>query len=314
MNRRGFLRAGATTLAVGALPVTAWAADAPTVFLDYTQEQLDAAYTQTVWAPNAKEVIDGYETGSAAVRRAHPPETFSYGDRPSETLDVFAPANADRLPVMVFIHGGAWRALSKLSVSAPAMTFVGNGAIYVAIDFDNLPINTLPGMADQCRRALLWVWRNAARFGGDPDRIHVAGHSSGGHLAAVMLTTDWAALGAPPTLLKGGMVLSGMCDLYPVLLSVRSSYVKVSGRERDDLSPIRAMDRVVCPVVVAWGEKESPEFKRQSIQFADALGASGHLAGRFLLEGRNHFEVPNLLNDPNSSLSKAALRLMSGKG
>ncbi|MDR3400377.1 MAG: alpha/beta hydrolase [Pandoraea sp.] len=310
-NRRQFVGYGLSALAVASSSRFARADDADKkVFLDYTQKQLNDAYTQTVWAPNAKQVIDGYAVTSAEVRRKLAPVTYAYGDKPSEQLDVFAPANARGLPIMVFIHGGAWQQLSKDDSAGPAPTFVTAGAIYIAINFDNLPGNTLPGMVDQCRRALAWVGANATRFGGDPERIYVSGHSSGGHLTAVMLSTDWRAHGAPAQLLKGGVVMSGMGDLAPVVLSVRGSYLKLNPAQVSEYSPIEHLDRFNCPVIVAWGTLESPEFKRQNRQLADALTRRARLAGVFQVKGANHFEVVNELNRTDSDLSRATLALM----
>ncbi|MEF3064927.1 alpha/beta hydrolase [Pandoraea apista] len=310
-NRRQFVGYGLAALAAASSSRSAWADDVEKkVFLDYTQKQLNEAYTQTVWAPNAKQVIDGYAKTSEEVRRKLPPVTYAYGDKPSERLDVFAPAGARGLPVMVFIHGGAWQQLSKEDSAGPAPVFVAAGAVYIAINFDNMPDNTLPGMVDQCRRALVWVGANATRFGGDPERIYVSGHSSGGHLTAVMLSTDWRACAAPAQLLKGGVVMSGMCDLAPVVLSVRGTYLKLSPEQVTEYSPIRHLNRFNCPVLVAWGTLESPEFKRQNRQLADALAGRARLAGVLRIKGANHFEVVNELNRADTSLTRATLALM----
>ncbi len=310
-NRRQFVGYGLSALAAATASRFARADDADKkVFLDYTQQQLNDAYTQTVWAPNAKQVIDGYAVTSAEVRRKLPPVTYAYGDKASEQLDVFAPANARGLPIMVFIHGGAWQQLSKDDSAGPAPVFVAAGAIYIAINFDNMPGNTLPGMVDQCRRALAWVGANAARFGGDSERIYVSGHSSGGHLTAVMLSTDWQAYGAAAQLLKGGVVMSGMGDLAPVVLSVRGTYLKLSPEQVVEYSPIRHLGRFNCPVIVAWGTLESPEFKRQNRQLADALAHRARLACVLQVKGANHFEVVNELNRADSDLSRATLALM----
>jgi arylformamidase len=305
MDRRHFSIALAAALVA---PLTARAQSA--VFLDYTQEALDKAYDQRVWAPNATEIIERYATDSAAVRKKYPPQSERYGESDAETLDIFAPAAAKGLPVMVFIHGGAWRALTKSDASAPAPTFVENGCIYVALDFAVIPKVRLPEMAAQCRRALLWLHKNIARFGGDPEKIFISGHSSGGHLCGVMLTTDWAALGGPKNLLKGGVAMSGMYELHPVMLSVRSSYVKISPEELAALSAMRHLGRIACDVLVVFGDKETPEFQRQSNELATALAGMGRLAGKIVLPGRNHFVVPEELNDAKTEVSQAVLAMM----
>lgn len=305
MNRRSF---GLSLAAALATPLAARAQSA--VFLDYTQEALDRAYDQRVWASDANEVIARYASDSAEVRKTYPPQTERYGESEAETLDIFAPAKAEGLPVMVFIHGGAWRALGRQDAAAAAPTFVANGCLYVALNFANIPQVRLPEMAAQCRRALLWLHKNVARFGGDPNRIFVSGHSSGGHLCGVMLTTDWAALGGPRDLLKGGVAMSGMYELHPVMLSARSAYVKISPEELAALSPMRHLDRIACNVIVIVGDKESPEFQRQSRDFATALAGMGRLAKQIVLSGKTHFVIPEALNDPGSAVSQAVLGLM----
>ena len=296
------------------LPLSATLATSATaragVFLDYSQDALDKAYDQREWATNATEVIKRYTTDSVEVRKKYPPQTEKYGKSDAETLDIFAPKDAKGLPVMVFIHGGAWRILGKDDSSAPAPTFDDNGCIYVALNFANIPAVRLPDMAEQCRAAMTWLYANVARFGGDPEKLFVSGHSSGGHLCGVVLTTDWAARGAPANLIKGGVPMSGMYELYPVMLSARSSYVKVSPEEIVALSAMRHLDKLNCPLIVVNGDKESPEFQRQAREFATAVAGMGKLVGYPVLAGKNHFEVPEEFNNANTALSKAVLGMM----
>jgi arylformamidase len=280
------------------------------VFLDYTQEELDRAYDQRVWAPEAEAIMARYDRDSEAARAQMPPLTLPYGPTPAEQLDIFAPKGAKNLPVMVFIHGGAWRERPKEQYSAAAPMFVGAGAIYIALGFACIPTVRLPVMAEQCRRALLWVRRNIAAHGGDPERIFISGHSSGGHLGGVMVTTDWTALGAPSDFIRGATLLSGMYDLHPVMLSARSSYVQIDEREQAALSAMRHLDRLACPVVVGWGERESPDFRRQSFMFAEALAGMGRLSQRVQMPAANHFETWEQLYDPATPTSRATLRMM----
>ena len=162
-------------------------------------------------------------------------------------------------------------------------------------------------MVAQLRSAVIWLSQNAASLGGDPERIHVIGHSSGAHLTSVLLTTDWPSLGAPDNILKSGVCVSGMYELRPVMLSARSAYVKLSSEEEDALSAIRHLDRVRCPIIVAYGDKESPELQRQGREFAAALRARGLASQEMVLAGCNHFEGIRTMMDRHSPLARAAI-------
>jgi arylformamidase len=281
------------------------------VFLDYDQAALDRAYDQTQWAPNQQEVIARRVAAGDAVRaRLGQPRRFAYGPAPIEGLDVFTTARANA-PVMVFLHGGAWRGGDARSQAFAAETFVKAGAHFVVPDFAVVMDVGLDGMVAQVRRAVAWVAANAASFGGDASRIYVGGHSSGSHLAANVLVTDWAKdFGLPADLVKGGLCTSGMYDLGPVRLSARSSYVKFDDRIEHELSPIRHLSRLRCPVVVAYGERDSPEFQRQAREWAEALRAIGRLQALVVGAGLNHFELPETLADPQSPLGRAVLALL----
>jgi arylformamidase len=314
LTRRSFALGAA---ALGAtLPWRALAQDAKPgkVYLDYTQKELDDAYDQSVWAKNAQEVIKRYGTASEAVRAKYKFETKAYGTADEEKLDIFAPvkaAPATGAPIHIFLHGGAWRGGRKEMYSFPAPAFVENGAVYIAVGFASIPKVRLPEMAQQVRGAVAWVYKNAKSFGGDPERIYLSGHSSGGHLCGVVLVTDWSKFGVPATVLKGGMPVSGMFELTPVMLSARSSYVKIGREEQADLSSIRWLNRIACPVTLAYGDGESPEFKRQSRDMAAALKEKVKQPVELIeVKGVNHFEIIETLGKPDGALGKAALKQM----
>jgi arylformamidase len=283
------------------------------VYLDYTQEELDRAYDQRAYCANAAELIARYGTESAKARAefAHY-SGVAYGPSDDETLDIFPP---ERLgphgaPVQIHIHGGSWRLLTKSDVSLLARTYVPAGVMLVALNFSVIPQVRIPEMAAQIRRAIGWVHANIARYGGDPRSIHLSGHSSGAHLAGVMLTTDWKAHGLPADVLKSGFMVSGMYDMHPVLLSARSSFVKLEPVEARALSAIHHVDRLVAPVTVAWGGLETPEFQRQPQAFADAVVAAGKPVARLAVAAENHFAILERWADPKSSLANASLQAM----
>jgi len=285
----------------------------PRVWLDLDQAELDAAYDQTVWAANREQLVRRYATQSDAARaRLGAPQRFAYGVTAVEGLDVYATKRANA-PINVFIHGGAWRAGFAKNYAFAAELFVRAGAHLVIPDFAAVQdvSGSLMPMADQVRRAVAWVYRNARSFGGDPDRLYVSGHSSGAHLAGVVLTTDWARdFNLPVDLVKGGLCSSGMYDLKAVRLSARSNYVKFTDEMEQALSSQRHLDQLSAPIVVSYGTLESPEFQRQARDFAAAVTAAGKPVQLLVGDGYNHFEIIETLTSPYGLLGRAVLEQM----
>jgi arylformamidase len=282
----------------------------PKVFLDYDQAALDRAYDQTAWAPNMPQVLERRAAASAAVRARLASRSFAYGPTDAERLDVY-PTTRPSAPIMVFLHGGAWRGGDARAQAYAAETFTQAGAHWVVPEFATVMDVGLDGMVAQVRRAVAWVAQHAESFGGDPARIYVGGHSSGGHLAGNVLVTDWVhEFGLPADVVRGGLCVSGMYDLKAVRLSARSSYVKLDDRSEHDYSPQRHLGRLACPVIVAYGDQESPEFQRQSVEFARTLEESGRLDRLIVGQGHNHFELPETLASPDGLLGRAVLEQM----
>lgn len=285
----------------------------PRVFLNMDQQELDDAYTQINYAPNQPQILTRYASNSAAMRaRLGKPQRLAYGTAPIEQFDLYA-APAANAPICVFLHGGAWRTGAAETHSFPAEMFVGAGIHFAAVDFDNVLATNgdLMPIADQVRRAVAWVYRNAANLGADPRRLYVCGHSSGAHLAGVVLTTDWAGgFGLPADTIRGGLLNSGMYDLEPVRLSARSDYVRFTDAVVDALSPQRHVARLSCPVMVSHGTLESPEFVRQAREFVAAAKSAGKSAELLVAEGYNHFEIFETLANPYGVLGRAALGMM----
>jgi len=285
----------------------------PPVFLDYGQAELDAAYDQAAYATNREQLIKRRVRDSELTRlRIGEPERVAYGPADIERLDIYR-TERDAAPVFIFIHGGAWRSGRSKDFATPAEMFLAAGVHYVVPDFAWVQDvgGSLMVLADQVRRAIAWVYRNAVRFGIDPTRLYVGGQSSGGHLAAVALTTDWPRdFGLPADIIKGGMCISGMYDLTPVRLSARNAYVAFDDATVAALSPVRHLDRLHAPLVVAYGTCETPEFQRQNREFAAAVKAAEKPVQLLVGENYNHFELPETLSNPYGLLGQAALDLM----
>ncbi|MGI8894366.1 MAG: alpha/beta hydrolase [Casimicrobiaceae bacterium] len=296
-----------------AQPAPAARVKGPLIWLDMDQKELDDAYDQSVYAPNMQQVLRRGARNSELVReRLGAPKRLTYGPTPIEGLDLY-PAKAANAPINVFVHGGAWRVGLAKDNAHHAEMLVNAGAHLVVLDFNNV-VETggnLMTMADQIRRGVAFVYKNAKSFGGDPERIYVSGHSSGGHWVGVLLTTDWQKdFGVPPTMIKGGVAGSGLFDLKPVRLSARSNYVKFTDEVEASLSAQRHLDKLVAPVGLVYGTAETPEFQRQSRDFAEAVRKAGKPVTLSVLEGYNHFEVWEQLANPYSLFGRAVLDQM----
>jgi arylformamidase len=285
----------------------------PLVWLDMDQQELDDAYDQAVYAPNREQVHHRRHFNSARARAAlGEPLRFSYGPSKFEGLDVYR-AKAPNAPVAVYIHGGAWRSGSSPEFAFLAELFVNAGAHLAVLDFANVDDvgGDLLAMGKQVRAGTAWVYKNAGKFGGDPNKLYVCGHSSGGHLAGVVATTDWQKdFGLPKDVVKGAMLASGMYDLKPVRLSKRSKYVKFTDEIEQELSSQRHLDRLNCPVILAYGTMETPEFQRQARDMAAALTAAGKPVTFLVGEGYNHFEMLETLATPYGLLGRPVLEMM----
>jgi arylformamidase len=285
----------------------------PRVWLDMDQQELDAAYDQSKYAPNQALVQERRLAASARARAAlGEPLRLAYGPSEIEGLDVYRTSEANA-PVNVFIHGGAWRNGRSADFAYLAEVFVHAGAHSVILDFTNIDAagGNLMTMAQQVRSAVAFVYRNAASFGGDPARLYVSGHSSGGHLAGTVVAADWRKeFGLPGDVVKGALLCSGMYDLKPVRLSARSNYVKFTDEAEQELSALRHLDRIACPLIVGYGTCETPEFQRQARDFAAALKAAGKPVQLLVGQAYNHFEMLETLASPYGLLGRPVLAQM----
>lgn len=316
-TRRDFITGAGGALAalaaVRRLPAQNAGATRTAVWLDMDRQQLDAAYDNRAFVANGTQIMERSRRRNAAAReRLGSPLTFAYGSGPDETLDVYRPRR-DGGPVLIYLHGGAWRAGVAQSYAYLAEPFVNSGAAVALVDFS--PVEEAPeGLSTLVRQvagAVAWTYRNAPRFGGDPGRIHVSGHSSGGHLAAMSLTAGWREnYGLPEDTIKGGMCVSGIYDLEPVRLSYRNDYLQLTDESVRALSPQRRIDRLRAPLIVAYGTYETREFQRQARDFAASVEAAGKPVRLLPGPGFNHFEILPTLADPYGLLGYAALEQM----
>ena len=285
----------------------------PLVWMDMDQIDIDAAYDQRFYAPMGWQISKREASVSEAARaRLGEPLRLSYGPSEVEKLDVYK-ARKPNAPIFVFIHGGSWLGGSARNNAFAAEMFVNAGAAFVTLDFIDIKAagGDLRMMAAQVRRAIAWVYKNAASFGADPNRLYVGGRSSGAHLTGVALVTDWEKeFGVPADIVKGGVCSSGMFDLKAVRLSKRSAFIKFTDEMEEAMSSQRHLNLLRAPVVLTYGTNETPEFQRQSRNFAAAAKAAGKDVELIAAPDFNHFEMGESFGNPYGPSGRASLALM----
>jgi arylformamidase len=278
------------------------------VYRDYTQEELDRQYEHRHIVPNMDEFTARNHAESVRVRAALKPREAAYGPGPRQKLDIYAAGQG--APIMVYLHGGRWQMNSKETSCHAAECFTRAGIAFVAPNFRQAPDNPMDTIIADARAAVVWAWQNAASFGGDRNRLYIAGASSGGHMAGVMVTTDWTEHGLPADAVKGGLLVSGMHDLEPVRLTFRNEALKLDAAMAARNSPIRHIPSPGCPLVVAVGALESDEFKRQSRDFAAAWQKAGNACTFIERDGKHHYSLGDDLDDPESPLLRAFFKMI----
>jgi arylformamidase len=284
-------------------------------YLQYDQSQLDAQYNMRARHPDFQAHFDLWEreSGRVAARLRCEPDR-AYGDSEGQALDVF-PARAPGAPVQVFIHGGYWQSLDKGSFRFLAEPLVQAGAAVVLINYDLAPKVGMDEIVRQVRRAIVWSYRNAASFNGDPQRLYVSGHSAGGHLTAMAVATDWRELAGrpgdlPTDLIKGGCSLSGLFDLEPVRRCYLNAVLGLDAETARRNSPLHLLHGHAAPLIAAVGLEESDEFLRNNRALAAAWRARGRSCQELALPGLNHFTMVEELGQPDSPLTRALLEQM----
>jgi len=274
------------------------------IYLNYDQDELDAQYNNRVRFPEYVEHFKNWRVWSDQARNdLEVILDVPFGDDPLERLDIFPAATASA-PIYVFIHGGYWYSLDKADYSYVARGFRPHGIMTVVINHGLAPICQMDEIVRHSRAALAWLWRHADHYGGDPNRIYVAGHSAGGHLAMMQLATKWGEFDStlPPDVVKGVCTISGIFDLEPIRLSYLNEMLRLDISEASRNSPLSLNYPVNTPMTMVVGGQESPEYQRQNEAMAARWRALGFPLKWEKKSELNHFNLVNQLIDPRSDL------------
>jgi len=268
--------------------------------MDLDWRRLSEAEREREYSPssciggNYRPYIRAYADLSEAARRAHPPKTLRYGPGERQTLDLFLPDGVAEPPLLVFFHGGYWQELSKNESAFLAPAWHAAGFAHAVVGYTLAPAARLPDIVDACRAAVRWLHERADTLGFDAGRIVIAGSSAGAYLAAACAD----ALRIPP---RGIVPISGIYDVAPLVGTSINDALGLDDATAASMDLLTAPRRF-CPAVIAWGEIETSEFKRQSRAFAARLAREAIACRTLEVPGRNHFDVVLGLGDPASPL------------
>ena len=276
-------------------------------------EDLNYQYLPGRTVKNPAAYLARSATRSARVRgKLECQLNLSYGDSPGQILDIF-PAPERNAPVHIFIHGGYWRAIGVDTglYSHVAAPLVAAGATVVLLDYDLCPSVRITDIVQQVRQAMVWVYRNVAKYNANRKRIFVSGHSAGGHLAAMLMATDWADLaGLPKSLIKGTVLLSGLFDIEPHRHTELQADIRLGVREAKAMSPMYLKPFATGPCILAVGEKEPDLFHWQSLEYAARLRSNRISAEYISMPGDNHFSLTDRLGNSRDPLTRKLIAQM----
>jgi arylformamidase len=282
--------------------------DLPSLELEYSgserERHLDAAKAKREARINAQ---------NATVIETRPRLLdFVYGTHPRQRIDYF-PTEDPFAPLFVFIHGGYWKTRDKNMFSYLAPAFTDSGVNFAAIGYPLAPDVRMTEIVESCQRAIHWLLNYPSGLRFDPTRLHIGGHSAGGHLAAMMATTDWRHYGLPENTIKSVTCISGLYDLRPLALCRQHRDLGLDDAEVRALSPLQLTPPHPTPLISAVGSLEGDEFLRNEQALARAWKGRGLRVSRPKAPGFYHFNVLDELARRKSPLMKAVMAMIARK-
>lgn len=271
------------------------------IYRGMDQTALDAAYNNSMAVPDSEDRLDRWNQSSAIARAAQNAELdIAYGQQPKARLDYF-PANGDKCPLFIFIHGGYWQRNTKETFAFLSQGPCTKGINVAIVGYTLAPDARLSQIVDEIWQAIAFLTEHANTLGFDPEAVVTSGWSAGGHLAA--LAARHEAVGA-------SLAISGIFDLEPIALSYLNEKLQLDDAEITQLSPLHTLSPDMSPLQLAVGGSELSELQRQSATYAEAAQAQDCPVSLTVLPGHNHYSILDELADPDGKLTGDVLRLV----
>ena len=286
------------------------------MLLESTSEELELAYSPSSVAKDYRATIADYTRRSALCLEDTASRRIRYGEAPEEYAILFEAPSTAKQALLVFFHGGYWQELAADDSCFPAADLLSHDISYAAVNYTLAPDASISAIVEQCAQALkaLTAIRPQAR-------IVIAGSSAGAHLAAMLMTLDWRNYGLSAAPFCAAVLISGVYDLRPLVRTSINRPLKLNPDTAMILSPqFLTVHATTCGsipgrlhAVVCWGEHETPEFKRQSQDYAAALKSAGLTVSSYEVAGTDHFDIVFDLSNTDSPLGQDTFRLLGEK-
>lgn len=274
------------------------------IYKNYTQQELNDQYNNRLHVPDYANYFERWEKLSRQADDAYKIiKDVPYGDHAREYLDIF-PARVSGSKTLVFIHGGYWHLFDKSLFHFLATDFLQYNVTTVLINYPFAPAATMNDIVSSCKNAMQWLHKNMHNYNGNPEEMYVLGHSAGAHLASMLLCDDTT------NFLKGYVLLSGLYELEPVMLSYVNDILGMDKAAAIKNSPIFLTPANQCPLLFVAGAAETNEFKDQTTEIYDHWKSKHNDIALLQIPGKNHYSILDAFTEKNSVLQTEIFSMM----
>jgi arylformamidase len=288
----------------------------PIVYKGMTVKQLTDAYDVYTAIPHFDALLQQNRERAQVIKgKLNPIQDVAYGSETIQKLDIYAPKNIKKAPVIIYLHGGGWTVGSKNPWAISAEALMSQGVLSVSVDYGLAPQYRMADIITHVRQAIAWVYNNIEQYGGDPSRLYIYGASAGAHLASTAVMPSWhKGFGLPEDVIKGLIAMSGIYDLCSLVhapeAEIQKAFQMTLEESRRD-SPFYHPPKHAIPAIVAYGEKEPLIlYHFEASNYARELDKAGCSVSLIEVPGANHFDVINELANFDGDLFKAVMKML----
>ncbi|TDD42317.1 alpha/beta hydrolase [Saccharopolyspora elongata] len=281
---------------------------------DVERAWLDAEYNARAGIPDHQDIFARWTRDSATLQdheRSRAKLDVSYGPDPLQAFDVYPARHSTGAdPLLVFVHGGYWQSLDKSQFGFLAEPYISRGICFAAVNYRLAPDVGMDEIVEDVRSAVGSLYERAPEYGADPAQLYLSGHSAGGHLTAMLMSTAWPELGLPADIIKGGCAISGLYDLEPIQNCYLNDVLGMDIATSQRNSPVQHAPSSSAPLLLTVGGDESSEFHRQQAEFARIWSTRGLACKVVDQPDGHHFDAVERLGEADDPLFGAVFELI----